>query len=70
MNKLPDDVVRNIIDFSFICKKEQNFYINKRLLKLSKEKIGNCKHIIVFKRDLCSNCHKDVLKFFSFCYLY
>ena len=70
MNKVPDDVLRNIIDFSFICKKEQNFYINKRLLKLSKEKVNCCMPIIVFKKNICSNCHKDVLKYFNIFYLY
>ena len=70
MDKLPDDFLIKIIDYAFICKIEQNFYINKRLLRLSKEKIGNCQHMIVLKKDLCMNCNKDVLKFFSFSYLY
>jgi len=70
MNNVPDDVLRNIIDLSFICKKEQNFYINKRILKLLKEKICNCYPIIVFKKNICATCHKDVLKFFNAFYLY
>lgn len=68
MNRLPDDVLRNIIDFAFICKKEQNFYINKRLLKLSKEKVNCCMPIVVFKKNICINCHKEVFKFFNYYY--
>ena len=70
MDDLPDDVLKKIIDLSFICKKEQNFFINKRMLNLSKKKLDNCKSIIVFKRNICANCHKDVLKYFNAFYLY
>jgi len=62
MNKLPDEIILHIIDYSSICKKEQNFYINKHLANKIIE-YKKCKPIMCLGKNICKDCHKDAVKF-------
>lgn len=65
MDNLPDELIRKIIKLTNLCKKDQNFYVNKRFLKLSKEKFIKCQKKIIFKHNICVGCHPQVLTFFK-----
>lgn len=65
MEKLPDEIVEHIINYGIKCKKDQNVYVNKRFLKISKKKIDNCSKTIVLNHPVCIGCHPQVLTFFK-----
>jgi hypothetical protein len=45
-NKLPDEIIEVILNTAGLCKKSQNFYINKYFLNISKKKINKCRKCI------------------------
>jgi len=65
LKKLPEDIQRTIFDFSFFCKKDQNFYIDKELTKFILKKNEKCKAIKCLGKNICKECHKDTLKFLN-----
>ena len=63
MEKLPDEIIEIILNAAKICKKNQNFYVNKRFFKISKKRIDKCKKMHMLKQDICVGCHPHVIKF-------
>lgn len=65
LKNLPEDIQRIIFDYAFFCKKDQHFYIDKELTKFILKKNKKCKAIKCLGKNVCKECHKDALKFFS-----
>ncbi len=63
MDKLPDEIIEVILNTASLCKKSQNFYINKYFLNISKKKINKCRKMYMLKQNICIGCHPHVLKF-------
>ena len=56
LETLPEDVQKIIFSYSFKCKKEQNFYINKELCNLVSVQLNNCGEIICLGKPICLRC--------------
>ena len=65
MNLLPDEILREIIFYTKLCKKDNNFYVNKRFYNASKDKICKCKKFRVLKHNFCMNCDKKTISFIN-----
>ena len=62
LTKLPKELQDKIIDYAIECKKSQNFYINKEITNYICKKHINCRKVMVFKKDICYGCNKQILK--------
>ena len=65
MDKLPDELIEIIISYGIKCKKDQNFYVNKRFLKVAKKKTDKCSQTIILNHPVCIGCYPQVLTFFK-----
>lgn len=63
LEKLPEELQLKIFDMIFLCKKDQNFYINKDITNLI-IKNKQCKSIKCLGKYICESCNKDVVRFF------
>ena len=60
-SKLPVELQNIILDYTFECKKTQNFYVNKEITKYVSNK-KKCRSTCYFNKNICYECNKEVLK--------
>ena len=53
MNQLPNEILLEILNFTYNCKKERNYILNKNFLKIHNNKCEKCKFIYLLHKNLC-----------------
>ena len=59
MNKLPNEMIHEILDFTYKCDKERNYIINKNFYNIHKMKCKKCNFIKLLHKRLCYQCEKQ-----------
>ena len=59
MNQLPNEIILEILNFTYNCKKERNYILNKNFLNIHNKKCEKCKFIFLLHKNLCYECEKD-----------
>ena len=65
-DKLPIEIKKEIVEYAFTCKKQQNFYINKEMCEIVKNHLSNCKATVCLGKYICENCDNAVLEWFFY----
>jgi hypothetical protein len=56
MNKLPNEIIHEILDFTYTCDKEKNYILNNNFYNIRKTKCKKCKFIKLLHKQLCNQC--------------
>lgn len=59
MNQLPNEILLEILNFTYKCKKEKNYILDKNFLKIHNKKCKKCKFVYLLHKKLCYNCERD-----------
>lgn len=59
MNNLPNEIIFEILNLTYNCKKERNYILNNYFLKIHNKKCKKCKFINLLHKKLCCACERD-----------
>ena len=61
LENLPTELQDIIFNYAVKCKKNQNFYINKHIVKLLNKRFKKCKEQQMLNKFICQNCDRMLL---------
>lgn len=66
LENLPTELQDIIFNYAVKCKKNQNFYINKHIVKLLNKRFKKCKEQQMLNKFICQNCDKNAFMFMQY----
>ena len=66
LETLPTELQEIIFSYAIKCKKDQNFYINKDIVKLLNKRFKKCKEHQMLNKFICQNCDEQAFLFMKY----
>ena len=61
MENLPNEINREILKFTYRCRKEERLIFNKESREIFRNITRDCKHVKLLGKDLCQRCDKKAI---------
>ena len=66
LETLPTELQEIIFSYAIKCRKDQNFYINKEIVKLLNNRFKKCKEHQMLNKFICQNCDNNAFMFMQY----